>query len=63
MIANRSGRRLGRGLLALALVSTAVCSDTGSLGFDYDFARGPAGWEEGFADRMAATNRVVAFDS
>lgn len=26
------------------------CTDPGSLGFDYDFARGPSGWVSGFAD-------------
>jgi hypothetical protein len=45
------------GLTAIVLtggLACAVgCSDTGSLGFDYDFARGPSGWVEGFADYPA----------
>jgi len=50
--AQRVSRRGAVGALGLLMgaVLAAACSDDGSLGFDYDFARGPSGWVEGFAD-------------
>ncbi|MGD8896482.1 MAG: PEP-CTERM sorting domain-containing protein [Acidobacteriota bacterium] len=50
-------QRLRRGLvasvLAVGLLSLAGCSDTGSLGYDFHFSRGPQGWMELFADYPA----------
>ena len=40
-------------ILVIGLVCLVACSDKGSLGYGYDFARGPAGWIELFADYPA----------
>jgi hypothetical protein len=36
--------------LAVALALANGCSDDESVGFEYEFAGGPSGWVEGFAD-------------
>jgi len=41
------------GVLAIGVACGAGCSDDESIGFDYDFAGGPSGWVEGFADYPA----------
>lgn len=49
-----TGFRVGLPLVFLCgVIAGSSCSDTGSLGFDYDFARGPSGWVPDFADYPA----------
>jgi hypothetical protein len=62
-IADRHRRRLARSLLVCALACAPGCSDTGSLGFDYDFGRGPSGWMEGFADYPAGQDAFFMLEA
>jgi hypothetical protein len=45
-------------LLAVGLAIASGCSDRGSLGYDFDFARGPQGWAELFADYPAGQDAL-----
>ena len=54
---------LAAGVLAASLAFTSGCSDTGSLGFDYDFAGGPSGWVEGFADYPAGQDAFFMLEA
>jgi hypothetical protein len=49
----RFGRGLTAGVLVVGLCCLAGCSDTGSLGYDFHFSRGPQGRMELFADYPA----------
>jgi len=53
MMMQRLRRGLVASVLAVGLLSLAGCSDTGSLGYDFHFSRGPQGWMELFADYPA----------
>jgi len=47
----------------LLLLALSACSGADRIGFDFDFARGPQGWEPGFADYPPAeeeTYRLTA---
>jgi hypothetical protein len=53
-------RWLGAGALSAVLALASGCSDAKSLGYDFQFSRGPQGWEELFADYPAGQD--AAFD-
>ncbi len=50
-------------VLAAGLASANGCSDTGSLGYDFHFSRGPAGWVEGFADYPAGQDAFFMLEA
>ena len=54
---------LAAGILATGLALASGCSDDGSLGFDYDFARGPSGWVAGFADYPAGQRPLFMLEA
>ena len=62
-ITDRPRRWLASGVLAAGLACATGCSDTGSLGFDYDFARGPSGWVEGFADYPSGQDELFMLEA
>jgi len=51
-------------VLLLAVAMAAGCSDASkTLGFDYNFAQGPAGWVAGFADYPAANEDIFMLEA
>ena len=59
----RDRGRLAAGVLAAGLALASGCSDTGSLGYDFHFSRGPAGWAEGFADYPAGQDAFFMLEA
>ena len=57
-MAQRHRGWLAAGVLAAGLAFASGCSDTGSLGYDFHFSRGPAGWVDLFAD-YPANNEAI----
>ena len=51
------------GALLSGLLCATGCSNSGSVGFDYDLGRGPSGWEEGFADYPASDEPIFMLEA
>ncbi len=51
------------GALMSGLLCATGCSDGDSLGFDYDFSRGPSGWVEGYADYPASEEPIFMLEA
>jgi hypothetical protein len=63
MIVHKHGGWLAASVLATGLACAAGCSDTGSLGYDFRFSRGPQGWEAGFADYPAGQEPIFMLEA
>jgi len=48
---------------AVCLLALPGCTDDDSVGFDFDFGRGPAAWEAGFADYPVGEDAVYKLEA